>query len=149
MVAPRRTRMALVLLLALLAQPAWAVAHVVVHDHLTHHPDHHGESGSHDHAGHDVGHHAPSHAPRAPETSLEGDELLTSNAGHDHDHDHFDATFVRRADSTGEIALAAIPAEASRVIEPAVGRRVESESQPSRASPAHANPSRPRAPPHA
>ena len=53
MLAPRRTKMALVLLLAILAQPAWAIAHVAIHDHLVHHPHHHGETDGHHHHGTD------------------------------------------------------------------------------------------------
>ena len=130
--------MALVLLLAILAQPAWAIAHAAIHDHLVHHPHHHGETDGHHHHGTDR-----SEDPRdSSGPRVAGDE-------HGHDHDHLEAMFVRPAQSADGLSFAAIPATESRWVVLPLHRRVVREGQPSRASPDRPDTSHPRAPPHA
>lgn len=158
----RRTTMALALLLAVLSQPAWAIAHVAIHvaihDHLAHHPhpphpphspDATGATGATDGHGHETDpgdrHGVQSldaSTPRVVGPRLAGEE-------HRHDHDHLDATFVRPTRSADGASLAAIPAAGLRWTAPALQRLVCREGQPSRASPDPPDVSNPRAPPHA
>jgi hypothetical protein len=134
--------MALALLLAVLSQPAWAIAHVAIHDHLAHHDatDGHGhETDPGDR--HDI-QSLDASTPRVVGPRLAGEE-------HRHDHDHLDATFVRPTRSADGASLAAIPAAGLCWTTPALQRPVCREGQPSRASPDPPDVSNPRAPPHA
>ena len=142
MLDSRRTSMAFVLLLALVAQLAWAIAHAAIHDHLAHHPHHQGEANGHHHHGLAHGH---GHAGE-----LQGDGApAVDGAGHRHDHDHLDATFVLTTGSDERLPIAAIAVAEARWVPPPLHRRIICEGQPSRASPDPPDASRPRAPPPA
>jgi hypothetical protein len=135
MLAPPRRLRALTLLLAGLAQPAWAFAHTVVHQHLAQH---------HEEAAH-------SHTAGVSDVSASEAQQAASTPGfhdHDHDHDHLVAVFIRPTRSSDSPSLAALPSAAPRpyVVTPrqwAINR----EGAPSRASPEASGPSDPRAPP--
>jgi hypothetical protein len=134
MIALSRRRMAFALLLAALAQPAWAVSHAVVHEHLAAH---------HDEAAH-------SHHPTSPVDVRESETQPPASArgAHEHEHEHLVAVFLRPARSIDFPSLAALPsmtpsdcAVATRQCE------INREAAPSRASPEASRSSDPRAPP--
>jgi hypothetical protein len=134
MLALPRRRRALALLLAALAQPAWAVAHTVVHQHLA---QHHGE----------VTHsHHPASVPDVPETGTQ--QTASAQGSHDHEHQHLIAVFLRPTRSTDSPSLAALPSATPSPYVVATQRwQTNREAAPSRASPEAAGPSDPRAPP--
>lgn len=131
-VLPRR-RIATALLLAALGQPAWALAHAAVHEHLA---QHHGEATPHPPA-------------RAPDPHQGGTQPLASPArSHDHEHEHLVAVFLRPTRSTDSPSLAALPSPTSSPYVVATRQwPIHRGAAPSRASPEASGPSDPRAPP--
>lgn len=135
---PRRTSW--ILLFAALALPSWAVTHALIHQHLAHHQ---GE-GEHQH-GSESHHHAP-----GPATShgTEGLALVADERAHE--HGHLDAVLIPATRSPLAAPPTLLPAATPEpVVAPTFIVRVARERAPPRASPEFADPSHPRAPPHA
>jgi hypothetical protein len=127
---------ALALLLAALAQPAWAVAHTVVHQRLA---QHHG-AATHSH--HPVGVHDLPESRTQPVASARGSHE------HEREHEHLVAVFLRPARGTDLPSPLALPAATpSPYVVATRQRQTHREAAPSRASPEASGPSDPRAPP--
>ena len=123
----------LVLLLAALAQPAWATAHAAVHAHLAR--DH----GSTSH----------SEAPASnPDEHPSETRQTAARESHDHDHDHLVGLFVRATRST-DLASPAALLSATPCPEVVPPRRwqLQLEAAASLARTEATGPSGPRAPP--
>lgn len=136
--SPRRP--AWILLAAALALPGWVVAHALIHEHLAHH---HGE-GTHPHG--DVSHR---HAGD-PAASHETAGLAFFSGERAHEHGHLDAVLIPA--SRGQLAAPPLllpAASPEPEVAPTSTLRVARERAPPRASPGSADPSHPRAPPHA
>lgn len=135
MSAPPGRRRAILLLLAALAQPAWAAAHAAVHEHLA---LHHGGA-------------THSQLPAStPDVDPSGTSQVASVRGsHDHDHAHLAAVFVRSTRGTGLPSPVALPATVPCPSSVVVHQRwhLYPEAAASRASPDAAGSSDPRAPP--
>jgi hypothetical protein len=125
MPALTRRRIAFALLLAALAQPAWAVAHAGVHEHMA---QHHGDA-----------------VPHHPASSHDAHE---SGPHPSHEHTHVGAMLVRPTRDTDSPSPVALPAATPRPSVVATQpRRIDREAVPSRASVAESAPLGPRAPP--
>lgn len=140
MLASSRRRTAWILLVAALALPGWAVTHALIHQHLA---NHHGE-GRHHH-GDESHHHASGPAtPKGTEAlALVADERA-------HEHDHLEAVLIPA--SRGQLAVPpmVLPAASPEpVVAPTFTIRSARERALPRASSKSADPSHPRAPPHA
>jgi hypothetical protein len=134
MIAQSRRRMAFALLLAALAQPAWAVAHATVHEHLAAH---------HEEATHS---HHPASVLDVRES--EAQPRASARGSHEHGHEHLVAVYLRPTGSTDPPSLAALPSTTSSPCAVATRQReINREAAPSRASPEASGPSNPRAPP--
>ena len=134
MIALPRHRMAFVLLLAALAQPTWAVAHAVVHEHLE---AHHAEA---------VHSHHPGSVLHVPESGTQ--QVASARGSHEHAHEHRVAVYLRPTRSIDAPPLAALPARTHSPCVIATRQcEIDREVAPSRASPEAAGPSDPRAPP--
>jgi len=123
----RRQRLALTLLLAAFGQPAWALAHAAVHEHLA---QHHAEA-----------------APHPPASGLHADATVPeASPARAHDHDHLAAVFLRPTHSTDSPAPVALPSTMTclAAARPCPAHR---EPPPSGSSPEASGPSDPRAPP--
>ena len=117
--------MACILLLAALAQPGWAVAHALVHEHLEHYHS---------------ARLADAHEAQAPH--LAHDEKAP------HDHGHLDEALLLAGRGTGATHFAAFPsAFASPVAAAQRPGSVVGERAPPRSSSEFTDPSNPRAPP--
>lgn len=125
--------------MAALALPGWAVTHALIHQHLAHHhgegEHHHGDEW-HQHAGGP----ATSHA-------TEGLSLLADERAHE--HGHLDAVLILASRSQLASPPAVLPAASPEPRVASFTVRVARERAPPRASPESADPSHPRAPPHA
>lgn len=133
-------RTAWVLLVAALALPGQAVAHALIHRHLA---QHHGE-GAHQHGG---ASHLRAGAPAAIHPAEGFTSFIDERA---HDHGHLDGVLLRA--SRSQVApppVALLAASPESVAGPMLTVRVAQGRAPARASPDAADPSRPRAPPHA
>ena len=123
--SPKR-RAAWILLLAALSQPGWALAHALLHEHLAHH-----------------------HAEPAA-TSYEAAASVLGSDERPHDHGHLDGALLLFSRSSNPASFAALPSPS-----PSPGATTTRSAwvvpvgAPPRASPELADPSRPRAPPHA
>jgi len=122
MYAPRRRRRAIVLLLAVLAQPAWLGAHAALHEHLESHHEH-------------------------PDVTAQT-TLADGAHAHDHEHGHLDAVFVRPARSTDLSSPSALPSTmlCAAAFDPQ-RLHLHPETSSLLASSVAADPSDPRAPP--
>ena len=140
MASSRRHGQAWILLLAALSLPGWELAHAFVHEHLAHH---HGEQ-EHRHGARTHLHgEAAGTAHRAHDLALTPDESA-------HEHGHLDGIILPTTRSHDASWLVALPSGSPE----AVARREATprffeERAPPRASPEAADPSHPRAPPHA
>lgn len=133
MSAPPRRRIAFILLLAALAQPAWAVAHADIHEHLA---QHHGEAT----------HHPPVIAHDAHGSGTK--DLAATERAHHHDHEHLVAVFLRPTRNADTSSMVALPSAAPRPHAVVTGQRlIDRDPSTSRASPEQSGPSEPRAPP--
>ena len=119
--------MAWFLLLAALAQPGWALAHALVHEHLEHH--HSAQL-------------AAAHEARVPH--VQRDERAP------HDHGHLDEALLRTGRSLHAAQFAMLPAALPTPVAAAVRPDwIVAAGAPPRASPEFTDPSHPRAPPNA
>jgi hypothetical protein len=126
--------MAFALLLAVLVQPAWAVAHAVVHEHLAAH---------HEEATHS---HHPASVLDVPESGTQ--PVASARGSHGHEHEHLVAVFLRPTGSIDAPSLAVLPSTTPSPCVVATHQcEINREAAPSRASPEASGPSDPRAPP--